>query len=685
MAEDIQTVAAHFDRHAISLRGNIDAIHAAAGIEGWAVDLARPAERLRLQCVVDLEVLAECETDRPREDVRQLARCHGSAGFRLPPDIFSAAARLLDTHGDRRMGVKVAGTLHHLPFAGTLPTIRELASLGQARQLEAPPNLEPPASQSRELAHPAAPLLAHPLRALSENLQGRIELMSTDVAGEVWICGWMKKGHPLKFAAVLHDGEKHPATVEFVGYDRGDLPAGNIALFGTIRTEWTASVGAEDLFLFFGDEGRFHLRWNRPLQHRSIDELLRLFEEIRPRCYAGRAADMLRAIASVSNWSPRLAQVAGFAADAHVDRMLIVPHFGVFVEGWVLSPVKTVDHLMLRIGGRVLPLDSNSLYRKRRADLAASFEGPDEFLDRRGFVATFRGDIAAELVTDPALKVVFTDGTSINHAVDARLVRRLGHSAAIRDVLPFYPNIQSEPFFGEFATAVGQAIRDRMARYRPYKVATAQRAVVIALPNSRADTYLLFDELLRRLARKWQPQGFAFILGDNERRTDVIPLFEEFAPACPCPCSLLIVPNIDYALYTLPDVLRSIGAVRFVYFGPNVFASDTGWRAATRFLSQDSDSLVFFGVDEEPDGQPSRTRTADCFGWTTTDFATWIVDSPAMVGGFDAGLVMPWTGARAQFRRGGAWRTRSRHFDRLGSLVNQEALRRHRLVSDGRE
>jgi len=306
MAQNTSFVAAHFDRHEVSVRGNIDAIHGASGIEGWAVDLARPAERLRLQCVVDLEVLAECETDRPREDVRQLARCHGSAGFRLPPEIFNAAARLLVSHGDRRMGVKIAGTLHHLPFAGTLPTIRELASLGRAPQVQGPPRLLPPPPRSHfgDIPHPAAALLAYPLRALSENLQGRVELLSTDVTGEVWICGWMQKGHPLEFPAVLHDGQKHPATVELVGYDRGDLPPGMIAVFGVIRAEWATSVGLEDLFIFFGDEGRFHLRWNKPLQHRSIDELLRLFDEIRSRCYAGRTADMLRAIACLLYTSP---------------------------------------------------------------------------------------------------------------------------------------------------------------------------------------------------------------------------------------------------------------------------------------------------------------------------------------------------------------------------------------------
>jgi hypothetical protein len=451
-------------------------------------------------------------------------------------------------------------------------------------------------------------------------------------------------------------------------------------VFGVIRSPGTLAADAQDLFLFFGDEGRYHLRWNKPVHYRSIDELLRLFDEIRPRCYAGQPADLLRAISSVANWSPRVSQVAGFAADAHVDRMLVIPYFGVFVEGWVLSPVKTVDRLALRIGGTVLPLDLASVYRKRRADLAASFDGPDEFLDRRGIVASFRGDIPPDHVTDPILKVVFTDGTSINHAVDTRLVRRLAHSATLRDALAFYPNIQSEPFFGEFATAVGRAVRERMARHRAYKLAATRRAVVIALPHSRADIYLLFDELLQRLRRKWQPPGLAFILGDNERRVDAIPLFEDLATACDLPCSLLIVPNIDHALYALPEVLKAIGALRFVYYGPDVLASESGWKAAIRFLSQEDSSLLFFGVDDEPDGPPSNARTADCFGWTTADFENWVVHSPALVGGFDAGLLMPWTGSRSRLRHGAAWRTRQRGFDRLTQLLNQEVLRRHGLV-----
>ena len=135
------------------------------------------------------------------------------------------------------------------------------------------------------------------------------------------------------------------------------------------------------------------------------------------------------------------------------------------------------------------------------------------------------------------------------------------------------------------------------------------------------------------------------------------------------------MPNIDYALYALPGILKAIGAARFVYYGPDVFPSDAGWRAAVRFLSQDDTGLQYFGLDGEPDGAAGATRSADCFGWTTGEFEAWVEQSPALVGGFDAGILMPWTGARSRLRRGGAWRTRERALDRLAQLVNQQVLR----------
>src|SRR5277367_3709176 len=49
MEEHFSILASHFDEHAISLRGHVDTIHSATGIEGWALDLAQPTERLHLQ------------------------------------------------------------------------------------------------------------------------------------------------------------------------------------------------------------------------------------------------------------------------------------------------------------------------------------------------------------------------------------------------------------------------------------------------------------------------------------------------------------------------------------------------------------------------------------------------------------------------------------------------------------
>jgi hypothetical protein len=683
-AQEASIVEAHFDEHQVSFRGHVDAIHGASGIEGWALDLARPTARLRLQCVVDREVLAECETDRPREDVRQLARCHGHAGFRLPPEIFSAAARLVETHGTRRIAIRIAGTAFHLPFSGPLPTVRDIAPFGlvsQSRQAARTAVPSSPVLGAVDGTHPATPLLAYPLRALSETLHGRIELTSKDVMGELWIGGWMKKGHPLSFPAVLHDGQKYPATVELTAYNRGDLPQGMIAVFGVVRSAWAPTARTEDLFLFFGDQGRFHLRWNKPLHYRSIDELLALFEEIRPRCFTGQTAIVQRAMSSVANWSPALARSVGFAADTHLDRMLVVPGFGVFAEGWVLSPVKAVETLLLRIGGAVLKLDPDSLYRKRRADLVSVFDGSDEFLDRRGFVAVFRGALAANLVDDPVLKVVFADGTSINHAVNARIIRRLGHSAGLGEVLPYYPNIQFEHFFGDFAMAVGPALRERLTLCRPYTVSAADRAILYALPNSRADIYLLFDQLRQRLEGKWQPPGLALILADNELRSDVIPLFEELARAFPCPISLFIVPSIDYALYALPSMLNAIGAVRFFYIGPDVVLADRGWRAAVQFLAQNKTVPLFFGIDDEPGTAVAREPTANCLGWTTVDFAAWVADAPTMVGGSHAATAVSVRDIRSEFRSGMAWRGRSPKHDRLATLVNQAVLRHRGLIA----
>ena len=72
------------------------------------------------------------------------------------------------------------------------------------------------------------------------------------------------------------------------------------------------------------------------------------------------------------------------------------PGFGCFVEGWILSPVKRVAQLLLRMGSIVLPCDPASLYFRPRGDLDQVYPDRTTLTRRAGFVATFLGGVPTE-------------------------------------------------------------------------------------------------------------------------------------------------------------------------------------------------------------------------------------------------------------------------------------------------
>ena len=90
-------------------------------VEGWAIDLANPCRRVRLDVVVNAQVVTSTTADQPREDLRKLGLGDGQCGFETS----------LPEHGDaaaaRRIGVRLAGRLTEL--AGSPLTLAPVPGL----------------------------------------------------------------------------------------------------------------------------------------------------------------------------------------------------------------------------------------------------------------------------------------------------------------------------------------------------------------------------------------------------------------------------------------------------------------------------------------------------------------------------------------------------------------------------
>jgi hypothetical protein len=627
-------------------RGYIDLFDPAVGLQGWVVNIAEPSSRVRLELTVDSTVLAECDADQPRDDVGRRYDCtRATPGFCFLPSALARAREIEAADAGKRIAVRVAGTGFLLSCARELPTIGELTALAErARRGEvlslaanaAPTRLPQDIVAATQIMRVRAAALAElALRPISENQRGTIEAISVDPAGTVWITGCMHKGHPLEFPAVVSDRQKYPAVVFLTCHERGDLPDDRVGMFGAIKSEWRPAAGSRDAFLFFDQGGRFHLRTTTPLRIATGEELLEFFERIKPSCYGRRTTALQRMLAASHCWLPGTSRVAGFPVEAWVDHAFLLPGFGCFVEGWVLSPVKRVAQLLLRIGSIVLSCDPASLYFRPRDDLDAAYPNHCALTRHAGFVATFLGAVPSEELTDPVLKIVFADGTSTNHPIDPKVIRRLGHSATLDDLLAFYPAIHAEGFFPLFSEAVRVEARSALGQALPFAVARASRVIVFTVPEDRSDAFLLFEEAERRLSNTETPSGLVFVAGRGSLRSEVIALFDGLAATGVSSCSLFFVDDTDLSLYLLPAILDMVDARSFVFVAAGLFLTEVGWRTAFNPPAAPDAPLELYEIEDRASDCASRRDVgfAECFGWSTRALARWVKELPIFVNG----------------------------------------------------
>ena len=150
------------------------------------------------------------------------------------------------------------------------------------------------------------------------------------------------------------------------------------------------------------------MRAHTPLRFITPSELAAEYENVRERSLGeGRSVALQRMLTSMESWMPTKSAGQGFGTETSIDRILLVPGLGCLVEGWVVSPLKRVDGLRLRIGGAVMAAQPEATYWKPRLDLRTVFSGSDRLLQRAGFVALFSGPGDPEDFNDPMLKVVF--------------------------------------------------------------------------------------------------------------------------------------------------------------------------------------------------------------------------------------------------------------------------------------
>jgi hypothetical protein len=332
-----------------------------------------------------------------------------------------------------------------------------------------------------------------------------------------------------------------------------------------------------------------------------------------------------------------LPMVAGRGTEAHganasVDRLLVVPGFGCLVEGWLLSPLKRVAALRLRIGGVVLVARAEAIWRRARVDLLAAFPAADGLADEAGFAAWFAGADEPADASGAVLEVAF-DGGAVGHfPVGAGVPRLLGHSAGASDALAFFPSLENEPFFDRFVAAAAAAERTGMEPPTPLRLTTMRRTLIHVLPEERCDVFLLFESLAAA-CRDNTLDGITLITATNANRADATWHLDDLLASYPIMPNLIAVGRARDAFPLLPEILSLVGAERFVFAAPGMFLMPEGYRLATEYFRAPAKVAnkgpMFLGAEGDADFPSSR-----CFGWTTKSFLAWWLRAPAFLGGY---------------------------------------------------
>jgi hypothetical protein len=614
-----------------SLRGHVDFCDGVNGVSGWALDIAEPERKLALQLLVDDAVIALCETDLVRRDIALLMQSEIVAGFKFPDTALDALRSLTRSYGQSKVRVRVAGTDLVIPSHNPmLPLGEAFADVPTARRV--PVGFDLPARLSHHLGR-AAELAKLPLRPSVDQVIGYVEAVAIGAGGEIWLQGWLRPRPYVDCAVVLVDQRKVAGGMAFTLYDRDDLGTDASAFIGLLYSEWRPSA-ASDLYVYLDDPSRSQLKGIKSFQLLKQHEFRNRFELLKDRCHTGHTAALWRLATNVESWSAT-AQNTGVSVEAALDQIIVLPYFGCLAVGWALSAMKSVQSFALKLGDAVLECDPESLLFKSRPDLATVLPGCEKLTEKAGFVAVFRGVFSVENLSKPMLKVILSDGSTVDHHIDQRALRRLRHAVAIETVLQLLPSIQLEAFFPDFAAALRRDARATAGSCRPFAVKPATRAVVFVVPDDRSELFLLFEQFNRVPAAGINGLGLIFIAQSSDLRSDVLALFNALAASVGQACSLFFVDDATYAIHSLPEILEATRVRHFLFAAPHVYFTELGWRTASAVLAEDALGLSFFKISD-PAASPDAEAivSARCFAWTAIAFAAWHERAPSFIGGY---------------------------------------------------
>ncbi|OWK33698.1 hypothetical protein [Sphingomonas dokdonensis] len=587
------------------MRGVVEQLHETEGVYGWALDPAEPQRVVSVELWAGTLRLAQTHTGLDRPDVCSTIDVACRPGFRFDDDAVSAItdAAARGYTGDLSVRVAGAGRLGLQVPPLTLEMVRKEATFQRNDETRLRATLE----QHRDAASPKA----NNIQAGGPDLRiGYLEGAWTSRTGRTWLVGWMIDDGVADRSVVVVDTARCPAGIAFSVAPRADLAAGAKAFVAVMLSEWQLDPDLPPQIVLADGSG-LHLE---SIRNRPLSDAAAILPVIRDTL--GRSTGKHRAAMLALFADNRLSIEAQPVAErVQVDEAAVLPGFGVFVNGWALSPSKQPVSFGLEVGDQVIDADVPSQGRFNRPDLAGIFPNVDQALQTAGYVSLFRYPFDPAGLDRLALTIGWSDGTSSTATIPPFAVRLLGKTAPIESLSRFYRAVEQEDFFPDLAYHAARAVQAHARELVQHHGHPSRAAILLAVPSTAADIFLLFDRVNSHAAALSEGWGIAFIARSDDHRGLVLTLFAQLQRSSTRPCSLFFTLTAAPTSDAIDAVAKTLSAERIGWIASHVSLTKAGWQA----FADETESLALFEI-EDPAGGPSPVPDLDAF---VADLSQW--------------------------------------------------------------
>ncbi len=502
-----------------SLKCMLEAVSNDGGIIGWAIDLDVPTKPVTLALSVGDQLVATVETNRSRGDVCSVFELPDDGdvfpGFQFGPEVFYDISGLPDMSPDDPVIVSVQGTGIVLESTSTLLTVGDCIELADASSELF--GLTNQVSQFADLSTGLDQLAreAQVLTSLAgerKRRAGILESITRLEGGLYFVTGWFESSTLVEFPAVILGQKSWPAAMALCTFEREDLGAGALAFLGVIRTDWLPKQQSEDIMVGYRENGKF-LVLERLAERRNYlrSEIEQLINDAEPKTDAPeRLSEIRTLVGQDSDWKVTTSGTNWL----EIDRAVLLPGFGLFLNGWFLSAGQhRITSLQVRGGESVARLDRSTLYNHSRLDLQTAFpEVKDEALDA-GFVTVLRGDIKPESISALLVRAEFSDSKAMVKPIDVSKVKVLRTEQGLKSLAEYYPRLDVESFAPGVKRAAVRALRSRL-QCLAVKGCTADRAVVVHLSQDPSDLQVTLSSLYASI-KDWPDDVSLILMADS--------------------------------------------------------------------------------------------------------------------------------------------------------------------------